>query len=181
MRRYWMWILLAVLVFDAVLAFWWYARNGERRYYRAIHIASRQYHVDPALVKAVIWRESGFDPDARGGAGELGLMQVRHLAASEWAEAEQIREFSHESLIDPSRNTLAGTWYLAKLLKRYPQTDDPLPYALADYNAGRTHVLRWMKESGKTNSAIFQAQIDFPGTKRYIATVLKRYHRYRSQ
>jgi len=179
MRRYWIWILLAIIVFDAVFAFWWYARTGERRYYPAIQNAAQRYEVEPALVKAVVWRESRFNPDAHGEAGELGLMQVRHLAAAEWAEAEKIRGFSHESLIDPSRNTLAGTWYLAKLLNRYRETDDALPYALADYNAGRTHVLRWMKDSGKTNSVAFLVQIDFPGTKRYIAAVLKRYNRYR--
>ena len=37
----------------------------------------------------------------------------------------------------PGSNTLAGAWYLAKLLRRYPHADDPLSYALADYNAGR--------------------------------------------
>ena len=31
---------------------------------------------------------------------------------------------------------------LSKLLKRYHQTDNALPYALADYNAGRGNVLR---------------------------------------
>ena len=40
----------------------------------------------------------------------------------------------------PAKNTLAGTWYLRKLLGRYQQTDNAMAYALADYNAGRTHV-----------------------------------------
>ena len=106
-------------------------------------------------------------------------MQVRSLAGIEWAKSARIQRFSHEDLIDPSSNTLAGTWYLGKLLNRYKHTDDPLPYALADYNAGRTHVLRWMKESGSTNSAVFRDQIDFPSTQRYISAVLNRYDLYR--
>ena len=46
---------------------------------------------------------------------------------------------------------MAGTWYLRKLLRRYPRADDPVVYALADYNAGRTHVLRWNKGPAATN------------------------------
>ena len=53
------------------------------------------------------------------------------------------RTFAHEHCFDPGTNTLAGTWYLRKLMRRYAQTDNPLPYALADYNAGRGNVLKW--------------------------------------
>ena len=42
---------------------------------------------------------------------------------------------------------------------------DPLPYALADYNAGRAHVLRWAKEAARTNSALFLQNMDYPGTR----------------
>jgi len=41
--------------------------------------------VEPALIKAVAWRESKFDTHARGRAGEIGLMQLREEAAQEWA------------------------------------------------------------------------------------------------
>lgn len=166
-------------VCGVVLAYWFHTNSGERRYDRAIRQAARRYTVDPALVKAVIWRESRFRADARGGSGELGLMQVRSLAGTEWAQSERIQQFSHESLIDPASNILAGTWYLGKLLKRYQHTDNALPYALADYNAGRTHVLRWMKDSASTNSAVFTVEIDFPGTQKYILAVLARYDLYR--
>ena len=166
-------------VCSVVLAYWFHTNSGEKRYDRAIRHAARRYAVDPALVKAVIWRESRFNSDARGGSGELGLMQVRSLAGTEWAQSEGIQQFSHESLIDPGSNILAGTWYLGKLLKRYQHTDNALPYALADYNGGRTHVLRWMKESAGANSAVFTAQIDFPGTQQYISAVLSRYKMYR--
>ncbi|NDD40298.1 MAG: hypothetical protein EB082_18135, partial [Verrucomicrobia bacterium] len=72
-------------------------------------------------------------------------------------------------------------WYLAKLLRRYPQADDPVPYALADYNAGRGHVLRWDQGAAATNSQQFLAQMTFPGTRRYIETVVKRRERYREE
>lgn len=106
-------------------------------------------------------------------------MQLRAAAALEWAQAEHIPEFLHEECLDPQTNTLAGTWYFRKLLKRYAQTDNPLPYALADYNAGRQNVLKWNSGAAQTNSAVFVRQIRFPATRAYVLAVLQRYERYR--
>lgn len=153
----------------------------EHRYDAQILVAARRYQLDPALVKAVVWRETFFQADARGRAGELGLMQLREPAAREWAEAERVAGFTHEHVLDPGTNTLAGAWYLAKLLKRYPKTDNPTAFALADYNAGRTHVLRWATNRAVTNSAAFLEQMTFPGTRRYIETVLARCERYQEE
>ena len=44
---------------------------------------------------------------------------------------------------------------LSKLLRRYTKTDSPLPYALADYNAGRGNVLKWNGGEAATNSVLF--------------------------
>ena len=132
-----------------------------------------------ALVKAVVWRESWFNASARGRKNEFGLMQIRAEAAGEWARAEQLTRFAPEQLFDPATNTLAGAWYLGKLLKRYQKTDNPLPYALADYNAGRSHVLRWNKDAASTNNAVFIEQMDFPSTRKYVKTVMRRYEYYR--
>jgi soluble lytic murein transglycosylase len=137
--------------------------------------ASETYHVDSNLVSAVIWKESRYYPDATGAAGELGLMQIRNLAASEWAEAENIRQFEHRHVLHPRTNTLAGTWYLRKMLDRYSSMDDPLVYALADYNAGRKNVLRWLKSLSNTNSAEFLELMDFPTTRQYIFDVSQKY------
>ena len=141
--------------------------------------AAAKHGVDPALVKAVVWQESRFNPNAKGRKGEIGLMQIMEDTAGDWAKAERVPFFFHAQLFDPAKNTQAGAWYLRKLLRRYPQTDNPVPYALADYNAGRGNVLRWMKGAAATNSVVFIAQIDFPGTKNYVLTVSQRYQRYR--
>jgi hypothetical protein len=53
--------------------------------------------------------------------------------------------------------------------------------ALADYNAGRSNVLRWNKGAASTNSALFLQQMDFPGTREYIRSILKRKPRYEGQ
>ena len=105
-------------------------------------------------------------------------MQLREDAAQEWADAEHVAGFEHEHCFDPRTNTLAGTWYLRKLLRRYAHTDNPAAYALADYNAGRGNVLKWTGGAAATNSAAFIAQIGFPGTKEYVVSVLRRRSRY---
>ncbi|HMP81919.1 MAG TPA: lytic transglycosylase domain-containing protein [Verrucomicrobiota bacterium] len=173
--------IAAVLVVLALTAVVWWEGRVEHRYDTQIRAAAQRYGVDPALVKAVVWNESHFKAHARGSKGEIGLMQLQELAAQEWADAERIRTFDHEHCIDPGTNTLAGTHYLAKLLRRYTHTDDPVPYALADYNAGRSNALKWMTGAAATNSAAFIEQIGFPSTKNYVKVIMERAARYKPE
>ncbi|PYK97909.1 MAG: hypothetical protein DME19_14495 [Verrucomicrobia bacterium] len=156
-------LVLVFLVFAGLVGCWRYCQWREHRFDAVILAAATHYGVEPALVKAVVWRESWFNPNARGSRQEFGLMQIREAAA----------------VLDPATNTLAGAWYLARLLRRYQKTDSPIPYALADYNAGRGNVLRWTKATAATNSAAFIEQMDFPGTRKYIRSVVSRYDHYR--
>jgi soluble lytic murein transglycosylase len=158
---------------------WWWQWHLEHSQDGPIRAAAKRYGVDAGLIKAVVWRESRFRPKVRGRAGEIGLMQIQEDAALEWAEAERVTRFAHEQCYDPVTNTLAGAWYLGKLLKRYGRTDDPVPYALADYNAGRANVLKWNRGAAGTNSAAFIGQIGFPSTEKYVHAVLRRWARYR--
>jgi len=159
--------------------FYWQHSRLERSQDVPIKQAAQRYHVEPALIKAIVWRESRFHPEARGRSGELGLMQIREDAAREWADAEKIPGYDHPHCLDPVTNTLAGTFYFRKLLKRYSATDNPLPYALADYNAGRGNVIKWNSGSAATNSADFVGQIGFPSTREYVIAVMDRYQHYR--
>ena len=174
------WIVIGIVgAFAVFIGLQFFRTYRENSHDKHILAAARKYAVDPALIKAVVWRESRFNPNARGAAGEVGLMQIREPAAEEWARAENLSYFSHNHLYDPAKNIMAGTWYLGKLLRRYPRTDNPVAYALADYNAGRTHVLRWNKGAAATNSVQFLKQMDYPGTRAYIAAVQQRHQHYR--
>ena len=180
-KRY-RWVLFSIIALGALVwSYEYWTARKEARQAGYIVAAAQRYGVPPALIKAVVWRESRFNPRAHGKAGEIGLMQIAALAAKEWADAEKLALFEHEDLYDPEQNTLAGAWYLRKLLKRYARADDPLPYALADYNAGRSNVLRWNKGFAATNSQIFINEIDFPSTKRYVQAVVKRYGHYQAE
>ncbi|HWW01012.1 MAG TPA: lytic transglycosylase domain-containing protein [Candidatus Acidoferrum sp.] len=171
--------VLVLLLAGAAALYWWWDDHLERSQDGPIRAAAERYGLEPALVKAVVWRESRFNPNVRGKVGEIGLMQLQEEAAREWAEAERVPGFEHEQCFDPGTNTLAGAWYLKKLTKRYLQTDNPAAYALADYNAGRGNVLKWNRGQAATNSAVFIDVIGFPATKAYVQSVLRRYERYR--
>jgi soluble lytic murein transglycosylase len=172
-------ILLLVLLSGGMSGIWWWGQWRDHSQDGPILAAARHYGVEPALVKAVVWRESCFSPDRRGRAGEIGLMQLRGAAAGEWCRAEHVAGFAPMNLVDPGTNTLAGTWYLQRLLRRYAQTDNPVPYALADYNAGRSNVLKWQRGLATTNSQAFLEQIGFPGTRNYVNSIMRREEHYR--
>jgi soluble lytic murein transglycosylase len=179
MRRPWIFMVVGLLAVAWLLLRQWQGARIEHDFDPLIRDAAASNSIDPSLVKAVIWRESGFDPQATGSKGEIGLMQLRELAAIEWAGANGILGFELEHLSDPRTNVLAGTWYLARLIRRYSEADQPLVYALADYNAGRKNVLQWNKGEAATNATVFLEQMEFPSTRRYIELVLKRRERYR--
>src|SRR5260370_405982 len=139
-----------------------------------------EHRPDPMLVKAVVWRESRFDPNKNGSAGERGLMQVSEKAAREWARENKIDNFHIEKLFDPKTNLEAGTWYLRRAFEHWETQSDPLPFALAEYNAGASRAQRW--SGGDGGAAIpprtFLKRIDFPGTRKYVDSISPRYAFY---
>lgn len=175
------WKILVLLLCAGIVGFFWWGRWREHRYDRFIVAAAQKYKMDPALIKAICWRESRFHPDVRGSAGELGLMQVRSTAAQEWATAEKVRDFHHDACLNPATNILVGAWYLQHVLRRYRQTDNPVAYALADYNAGRGNVLKWLNGAAVTNSEMFVKQIGFRTTQEYVRVVMRRRDGYRRE
>lgn len=149
-----------------------------RRYDGMIVEAGKRYGVNPSLIKAIVWRESRFQPDMLGSKGERGLMQITGGAATDWARAEKIETFVPVDLLDPKTNIEAGTWYLANALRHWADKDDPVPFALAEYNAGRARVKRWEKDSGLGGgfgSEELRATMDFPTTKAYIHSIVARF------
>jgi soluble lytic murein transglycosylase len=97
--------LLLLLLLAGLGEYWWHARWREQSQDVPILAAAHRYGVEPALVKAVVWRESRFDPATHGGKGEIGLMQVLpKAAAKDWANAE------HLPALPPEPSWARGTW-----------------------------------------------------------------------
>jgi soluble lytic murein transglycosylase len=156
-----------------------------RRFDSLIVKVAREYDLDPRLIKALVWRESRFQADMTGRNGERGLMQVSEMAAREWAAAKGIRELRPEQMLTPETNLEIGTWYLSKAVQRWNAQDNAVPFALAEYNAGKSRVDRWVRMASKkkggqpVNAETFQDSIDFPSTARYVRTILARYDFYK--
>ena len=83
----WKWWLFAIIFLGGLVAvlerYRTYREDSQDAHILA---AARKYGVDPALVKAVVWRESWFNPRAKGQHKEIGLMQIRDAAATDWPE-----------------------------------------------------------------------------------------------
>lgn len=139
--------------------------------------------LDPMLVKAVVWRESRFDPAKLGSAGERGLMQVSERAAREWARETRVENFQADQLFDPETNLEAGTWYLHRAWQHWEHQKAPAAFALAEYNAGASRAQRWANNdvTSRIPDEEFRRRIDFPSTRNYVASVLRRYRFYRNR
>ena len=140
----------------------WYARLWYPLHYSSIvrgHAAN--YHIDPALLAAVIEQESKFRADARSSAGAIGLMQLLPATAEGIAIHTGGSKFVVSDLFDPEINVRYGAWYLHHLMQKY---DGDERLALAAYNAGQENVDRW-RAAGQ--------EIQFPETRAYVARVEK--------
>jgi soluble lytic murein transglycosylase len=154
------------------------------RYDALIRQVGHRYGVDPMLIKAVIWRESAFRPDKVGKNGERGLMQVMPGAAGDWARQNKRPTFVATDLFSPQVNIEAGTWYLKKALQHYASKDDPATFALAEYNAGKSRVDKWVGDTNDGSSVTagdLRDSISFPGTRGYVDAIIDRYHFYQRQ
>jgi soluble lytic murein transglycosylase len=159
----------------------WVSPGRFQQHDALIRSVAAEHQLDPMLVKAVIWRESRFDAQKFGTAGERGLMQVSEKAAREWARETKVENFRVEELFDPKTNLEAGTWYLRRAVEHWQNQADPVPFALAEYNAGASRAQRWAGgEDTKTMASdTFRANIDFPGTRKYVESIIARYEFYK--
>jgi soluble lytic murein transglycosylase-like protein len=97
---------------------------GTYPYESLIVSAAESYGVDPALVRALIQVESGFDPGLISSAGAMGLMQLM----PETAEALGV-----QNALDPAQNIDGGIRCLLGQIIRF---DGDVRTALAAYNCG---------------------------------------------
>jgi soluble lytic murein transglycosylase len=151
----------------------------QRRYDPLIFPIAQRLEIDPYLVRAIIWRESRFDPEARGLNKERGLMQVTPGVAAEWAQIHHLSPIDPEMLFDPAVNIAIGSWYIARMLHHWDGADQPAAFGLAEYNAGRSNVLRWVDPAAPLDSAAMERRITFKATHRYVDAILARAADYR--
>jgi soluble lytic murein transglycosylase-like protein len=120
-----------------------------------IHKAADEFKIDAALIKAVIMAESRYNPKAISKRGAKGLMQLMPATAKSLGVADSF---------DPEDNIYGGSLYLKTLIDKF---DGDLELALAAYNAGSRHVIR------------YGGVPPFKQTRRYIHKVFKYHQLYK--
>jgi len=117
------------------------------RYRDAIIRAAQRWNVGAALLAAQLRVESGFDPQARSGAGALGIAQFMPGTARQYGLRNP---FDADAAIDAQ----------ARLMRDLLRDFGSVPLALAAYNAGGGAVQRC------------RCAGPYPETRRYVAAIL---------
>ncbi len=134
-----------------------YKEKKELLFISIIQQAAERHRVDPALIKAIIMAESGYNPNAVSKKGAKGLMQLMPKTA----EALGVKDS-----FNPEHNIDAGVEYFKQLLNQF---DGNVKLALAAYNAGSRRVRQ------------YQGVPPFKATQYYVKKVFKYYNYYKEQ
>ncbi|MCL2062252.1 MAG: lytic transglycosylase domain-containing protein [Firmicutes bacterium] len=163
-----LWFTRSLAVLSAVLLLFYTALciRYPRRYRDTVARISAEYSVPPPLVHAVIFAESGYNPNAVSPKGAVGLMQLMPQTARFCALKINVA-FHEEKLTDPHYNLQLGVFYLSYLLEKFNSEAD----AIAAYNAGEGNVRSWI-DRGLT-------EIPFKETRAYVNKVLSAQKIYR--
>lgn len=119
--------------------------------------SAAQHNLDPALVKAVVQAESGFDPTAVSRTGAQGLMQLMPATGA---------QLGLTNPFDPYQNIAAGSKYLRQLMDSF---NGNTSLAIAAYNAGPGAVQK------------YNGIPPYPETQQYVQRVLGLAEQYRSE
>ncbi|MGH8807436.1 MAG: lytic transglycosylase domain-containing protein [Noviherbaspirillum sp.] len=102
--------------------------------------AAQEFALDPALLKAVMAAESGFNANAVSPKGAVGLMQIMPATAERYGLQGDRKRTLEQKLADPKINIRVGARYLRDLHRMFPSQPE---LVLASYNAGEGAVQKY--------------------------------------
>lgn len=111
-----------------------------KKYEVLLNQAAQEFTLEPALLKAVMAAESGFNPLAISGKGAIGLMQIMPDTAERYGVTGDRKYSIAQKLSDPKINIRIAARYLRDLQKMFPGQQD---LVLASYNAGEGAVQKY--------------------------------------
>lgn len=132
-------------------------RKAEHLYHMFIIQTASHYQIDPALIKAIIMAESGYNTRAISKRGAKGLMQLMPGTA---------QTLGVEDIFNPHQNITGGVQYFKQMVNRF---NGDVKLALAAYNAGSRNVRN------------YNGVPPFKATHSYIKKVFKYYQLYKDQ
>ncbi len=133
-----------------------------------IRAEARAHGLPPALMFALVWQESRFDPGAISSAGARGLTQVMPATGADIADRLGDIGYDPEQLHRPHVSARYGAWYLSEQLSNLA---DDQRVALAAYNGGPGNARRWLEASAGDLDA-FVESIHLSETRRYLPAVI---------
>lgn len=135
------------------------------------------FTIEKALVYAIARKETGFDANARSGAGAYGLMQVMPTTAAHMT-GDQGYVRTPQRLLDPAVNMKLGQDYVNRLFQIESFQGDLLK-AVASYNAGPGPMLAAIRKLGADADPLLLIEsIDVPQAREYVEKVVAAYWIY---
>ena len=135
-----------------------------KKYETMLASVANEYKVDPALMKAMMAAESGFNPQAVSPKGAVGLMQIMPATAERYGVAGDSKNSIQQKLADPKINVRLAARYLHDLNRLFPNQQ---ALVIASYNAGEHAVQRYKN-----------AIPPFAETRNYVQLVTQFYQFY---
>ena len=145
-------------------------------YRKSLEEYCRAQMLDPYLMAALIRQESEFNPKAISRANARGLAQVMPATGRQLSRKLKIPRYSTAMLFTPDTNLKMGTYYLKQLSD---ELEGKWEATLASYNAGKSHVNKWMASGNFREPAEFVESIPFNETRVYVQSVLRNAEVYR--
>ncbi len=180
-RQFFFWAVFILIVVAIVWTLSYYSYeyfSRGRTYEELIRAAADRHGIDSRLLKAVIWQESRFNRYARGGKGEVGLMQImpgpKH-AVQDWATGHKEKLPCIGLLYNPSLNIEIGAWFLSRSLSHWRKYDAGIELALCEYNAGYSKAKTWCPP---TYDGDVMDRISYTGTRGYVQAIMDKYREY---
>ena len=135
-----------------------------------------------ALAYAIARQESEFRPDARSGAGALGLLQLMPGTAKTLARQAGMAYSPARLTTDVAYNAVLGSRYLGQQIDNFSGS-----YVLtfAAYNAGPTRARDWIRRFGDPRGRSVDDVVDwveripFTETRNYVQRVMENYQVYK--
>ncbi|PUA20723.1 lytic transglycosylase [Glaciimonas sp. PCH181] len=138
---------------------------GLKKYEVFVNQAAKEFALEPALLKAIMAAESGFNPAAVSPKGAVGLMQIMPDTAERYGVTSDKKKTVQQKLTDPRTNIRLGAHYLRDLLRLFPLKQD---LVIASYNAGENAIKKYNNQIPP-----------FPETRNYVQVVAQFYQIYK--
>ena len=136
-----------------------------KKYESLLNQAAHDFSLEPALLKAIMAAESGFNPTAVSPKGAVGLMQLMPATAERYGLAADAGKTIGQKLTDPKTNIRLAARYLHDLHRLFPSKPD---LVIASYNAGEGTVQKYRNTVPP-----------YPETRNYVQLVTQFYQVYR--